>query len=169
MNVSATTPDPPSAAVTFEASFTARVVAAVGAVEVLLFGGLTWACLWAGGRGVGDLYDRVGGERISFEQVAAVHGSLSAAAVMLLALGVAPGVAYLVASLGIHRGRPAGRFVAMMLLATQVLVLSGLLLFQAVGSIAAGSPPALTLNVLALGTPIAALLFTLRCLWRMRA
>jgi len=108
------------------------------------------------------------GAQVSFEQVVAVHSSLGGATVMLLALGVAPGVAYLVAAVGISRGRPAARFVAMTLLATQVLVLSGLLLFQSVNAITAASPPALTLNVLALGTPIAALLFALRCLWRMR-
>ena len=165
MNPPSLQPDPTSHAhddATLRSAAAATRV--LGIVAIALFGilaGLVWrASTWS----PAQLQDFLGVERVTYHQAVTLQSLLAPAAASIAALGVLPGVAYVLASVRIARGSSTGLTLAMILAMMQVIVLGALLLRQAGAAFAAGDPPALTLNVLALGTPMAGLLFVLRLL-----
>lgn len=136
----------------------------LGVIEIALFcilAGLVWrASSWT----PAQLQEFFGAERITYDHAVTLQSLVVPAAASLVALGVLPGVAYVLASVRIARGSYGGITLAMILAMMQFIVLGSLLLRQAGAAFAAGDPPSLSANVLALGTPMAGLLFVLRLL-----
>lgn len=93
-------------------------------------------------------------------------GVLGVMALMMVALGVLPGVAYLIAGFGVRAGRSGATNIALYVAITQVIIFGLLALNGVVGAVQAGDPKALTMVVLPFGTLLALLGFTIRDLIR---
>lgn len=87
---------------------------------------------------------------------------LSVMALMMVALGVLPGIVYLVAGFGVRAGRAGATNLALYLVITQVIIFGLLTLNGVIGALLAGDPASLTMVILPLGTLLAIMGFTLR-------
>ncbi len=129
-----------------------------------MFGLVTFALTKASRMSMTDL-QQITGANLSLEQLEAVYPHLRMFALALALTGVVPGAVFVLCSVGLRRGISAARALAMVLAATQLFVAGAVLLRQVLVGIGNGDPPAITANVLALGTPMALLVFVIRCLF----
>jgi hypothetical protein len=91
---------------------------------------------------------------------------LLAFSVMAVALGVLPGLTYLVAGFGVRAGRLTATNVALYVAITQAIVFGLLGLFSLLDAARSGDPQKLTMMILTFGTFLALLGYTIRCLVR---
>ncbi len=89
---------------------------------------------------------------------------LSVMALMMVALGVLPGIVYLIAGFGVRAGRSGATNLALYLVITQVIIFGLLMLNGVIGALLAGDPASLTMVILPLGTLLAIMGFTIRWL-----
>ncbi len=140
----------------------------VGVAEVAIFGLLTVLVFRAAGWAAEQLQEFLGPQRITYENAISLKELLYPAAGMIAALGVLPGIAYFAASFRIARGGSTAMAIGLVLAMMQIIVLGALLVRQVGAAFKAGDPPALTVNVLVLGTPMVALMVVVRLLVRCR-
>ncbi len=140
-----------------------RVLMFLGTLEIVLFGLVTFAVTKAAAMSIDDLLV-ITGSNLTLDQLEAVHPHLRQFAIVLALSGIVPGAVFLICSAGLKRGLMLPAFVALILAATQLFALGGILLRQLLVAIAQGDPPAMTMNVLVLGTPMALLVFVIRVL-----
>lgn len=144
-----------------------RVLLFLGVLEIVIFGLTTFAVLRAAPMSVAELQNLTGAN-LSLDQLRAVQPHLRSFALFLALSGLLPGVIILLCAIAVGRGRNVPAFVALLLIATQLFALGGILIRQMLAAFAQGDPPAMTLNVLAFGTPMAFLIFVIRCLFQLR-
>jgi uncharacterized membrane protein len=144
-------------------------VCLLGGLEALLFGFAAMAVWQASRAPVHELQQRMADGPLTNEQLASIHPQLPSFAIVLVAIGVLPGVAYLVCGLAIRQGRAAAATIATVLALTQLFVLAMVFVQRFLAALAMGDPPTVTINVLAIGTPMALLAYVIRCLWQWRA
>ncbi len=145
----------------------ARLLQFVGVLEIILFGLATFAVLRAAGTSPAELV-RITGANLSLEQLQAVHPHLKTFAMILALSGLAPGAMLLICSMGVRRGLGVAAVVAIVLAGTQLFALGGVLIRQVMVAITQGEPAAMTMNILALGTPMTLLVFVIRTLFQLR-
>ncbi len=136
----------------------------LGVIEMAVFGVLAGLVARSSTWSAAEIQDFLGVERITYDNAVTLQTLLLPAAASIATLGVLPGIAYVLASFKITRGSSVAITLAMILAMMQLFVLGALLLRQAGAAFAAGDPPALTINVLVLGTPMVGLLYVLRLL-----
>lgn len=108
---------------------------------------------------------RATGGNLTQSRVEAIHPHLRPLALVLVSCGVLPGAAYILCGAALRRGLRIGAHIAIVLAATQLIVLAFILARQLLLAIGAGDPPALTQSALLLGTPMALLVYVIRTLF----
>ena len=163
---------PPAAATPLPAidhrSRAARLLQFVGVLEIILFGLATFAVLQAAGQSPADLV-HITGANLSLEQLQKVHPHLKTFAMILALSGLVPGALLLICSIGVRRGMQSAAILAIILAGMQLFALGGILIRQVMVAITQGEPAAMTMNVLALGTPMALLVFLIRNMFQIRS
>lgn len=140
----------------------------LGVLEIVLFGLTTAAVLRAAGMTVAELQS-ITGANLTLDQLRSVHPHLKTFAIVLAMSGLVPGSIFVLCSLAIQRGFTPPIYIALILVATQLFALGGILIRQLLTAFGQGDPPAMTMNVVALGTPMAFLVFVIRCLFQIRS
>lgn len=168
MSTASTSAITPPCAVIAHRPRAARLLQFVGVLEIIFFGLATVAVLRAAGTSPAELV-HITGANLSLEQLQTVHPHLKTFAMILALSGLVPGSLLLICSIGVRRGMSIAAVVAIVLAGTQLFALGGILIRQVMVAITQGEPAAMTMNVLALGTPMALLVFVIRTLFQLRS
>jgi len=141
----------------------ARVLQFVGILEIILFGLATYAVLRAASMPVEEP-----GANLTVEQLQIVHPQLKTFAAILALSGLVPGAILLLCASGVKQGKAVAAVLAILIAGTQLFALGGILIRQLIVAIVDGQPSSMTANVLAIGTPMALLIFVIATLFRLR-
>lgn len=145
----------------------ARVLQFVGILEIILFGLATYAVLRAASMPVEELH-QITGANLTVEQLQIVHPQLKTFAAILALSGLVPGAILLLCASGVKQGKAVAALLAILIAGTQLFALGGILIRQLIVAIVDGEPSSMTANVLAIGTPMALLIFVIATLFRLR-
>lgn len=143
----------------------AGIAWAVGLIEIIFATVMAAFLFWAANQSLDDLYRSYFHESLAYRDWLLIHPKLTGFAIAVILLGVLPGVVYLVAGYSLkHSVAKAAMFVATLAI-LQSFVLTGLLVMRLGHAFGKADPAAMSMSVLAIGTPIAVLLYTARCSW----
>lgn len=138
---------------------------AIGVFEIIFAAALAGFLFWAGSQTADEIHHRFFEGRLSYADWLTIHPRLNGFGTAILLFGVLPGAIYIACGFKLKRLVHRAGLVAAGLAVVQSFVLAGLLTMRLGSVFAAADPPAMTMSVLAIGTPIAALFYIARCSW----
>lgn len=144
----------------------ARWTWGVGGLEIFAAGCLSTMLGVIASRPLADLQRELAGQldEAMMAQVRDLHASGFAIAAAYTLLGVVPGVALVIAGMGVEQGSARAARVALGIVVAQAFLLIWLLLTAVVVALSTAQPMALTLTVLLVGTMLGLLIATWRAL-----